>query len=94
MMIPLRADQSEAVGAGSECLPAVASVWLVALCDQRHQARVRVTDDLVELDSRVSVTEVACPAAREPVRSPGPPGSYPDRTHPEATTSLCRITIT
>ncbi len=36
----------------------------MAVCDQQRQAAVRVTDDLVELDGRVAVAEVARPAAQ------------------------------
>lgn len=39
----------------------------MAVCQQQRQAAVRVRDDLIELDGRVAVAEVARPAAQKPV---------------------------
>lgn len=53
--------------AGGESLPAVASGLLMAVGHPQRQTRVRVTDDLVELNGRVAVAEVTRPAAQKPV---------------------------
>ena len=39
----------------------------MAVCQQQCQTAVRVLDDLIELEGRVAVAEVARPAAQEPV---------------------------
>src|SRR4051794_5434831 len=66
----VEADQAVAVGPRVEKLPAIPPGALMAVCDQQRQAAVRVADDLVELDGRVAVAEVARPAAQVPVEVP------------------------
>src|SRR4051812_40366621 len=63
----VEADQSVAVRTGVEDLPAVPPGALMAVCDQQRQATIRMRDDLVELDGRVAIAEVARPATQEPV---------------------------
>src|ERR1035437_3344785 len=63
-------DQAVAVGPGVEYLPAVAPGLLIAVGDQQREAAIRVANDLVELDGRVAVAEVARPATQESVEIP------------------------
>ena len=42
----------------------------MAVSDQQRQASIRVADDLVKLDGRVAVAEVARPASQESVEIP------------------------
>jgi hypothetical protein len=58
----VEADQAVAVGAAVEDLPAVTPGLLMAFGDQHLQASFRVAVDLVELDGRVAVAEVARPS--------------------------------
>src|SRR3954463_13481515 len=60
-------NQSLAVRPGVEKLPAIPPGALMAVCDQQRQAAICMVDDLVELDRRVAVAEVARPATQEPV---------------------------
>ncbi len=43
---------------------------LIAVGDQQREAAIRVADDLVELNGRVAVAEVARPATQESVEIP------------------------
>jgi hypothetical protein len=55
---------------GVKNLPAVTPGLLMAVSDQQHQASIRVADDVVKLDGRVAVPEVARPASQESVEIP------------------------
>src|ERR1700733_13261438 len=50
---------------GVKNLPAVTPGLPMAVSDQQRQASIRVADDLVKLDGRVAVAEVARPASQE-----------------------------
>src|SRR3954470_2376970 len=60
-------NQSIAVRPGVQNLPAIPPGALMAVYDQQRQAAIRMVDDLVELDRRVAVAEVARPATQERV---------------------------
>src|SRR3954451_1207000 len=60
-------NQSIAVRPGVEKLPAIPPGALMAVCDQQREAAIRIVDDLVELDRRVAVAEIARAATQEPV---------------------------
>src|SRR5215210_5425947 len=68
---PVQADQAEEVGRlKRNDLPAVAPGALMPFGDEAREAIERVQPDHVELPGGVSVTEVARPAAQEPVQLP------------------------
>ena len=89
-------DQPVAVGPGVENLPAVTPGLLIAVSDQQREASIRVADDLVELDGRVAVAEVARPASEESIEIPNHLLDWPaqaiasgERSHPVARALHC-----
>jgi hypothetical protein len=89
-------DQAVAVRPGVENLPTVTPGLLIAVSDQQREASIRVADDLVKLDGRVAVAEVARPATQESVEIPNHLLDWPaqpiasgELAHPVAGTLRC-----